>query len=90
MSTMVILNCVAPTNCGQTSTVPAFEDRTEPDPAKRTKPIQIHPYICLGCWRLGWRHDAPTKDGERWRVYRDENAPTPTSPHPHPEWKQKA
>lgn len=82
MSTMITLACAAPTNCGTTDKVPAFEDRSEPNQAKRIKPVQVYPFICLTCWRLGWRHDAPARAGDPWRVYRDENAPTPQRPSP--------
>lgn len=41
--------------CGATDKAPAYEDRTERDPEKRIKPVQAHPYICLACWRAGWR-----------------------------------
>lgn len=41
--------------CGSTDKLPAYEDLTEKDPAKRLKPSQAYAFICLGCWRAGWR-----------------------------------
>lgn len=72
MSSMVTIPCAA--NCGTTDKVPAFDDRSEKDPAKRIKPVQNHPYICLACWLAGWRSDAPRADGEAWRIYPEKQA----------------
>lgn len=55
MSALITIKCGA--GCGDTDRVPAFEDRAEPDPAKRLKPVQVHAWVCLSCWRKGWRND---------------------------------
>ena len=68
MMDLIAIECAA--KCGATDKVPAFEDRLEKDPAKRIKPVQVHPYVCLSCWRAGWR-----SKGEE--VYLDPNAPKP-------------
>ena len=67
MSNKIEIACAA--GCGTTDKVPAREDLTEKDPAKRIRPVQEHPYICLACWRLGWRSDAPEANGNPWRIY---------------------
>lgn len=67
MSDLIKIECAA--GCGATDRVPSFEDRAEKDPAKRIKPVQAHPYICLACWRAGWRSDAPEANGAPWRIY---------------------
>lgn len=55
--------------CGTTDRFPAFEDRFEKDPAKKVKPVQAHPYVCLACWRAGWRATAPREDGQPWDIF---------------------
>lgn len=74
-ATMLTLECATrpQTGCGASATVPATEDKL----TKQLRPVQGHPYVCLQCWRLGWRSDAPMKNGEPWRIYRDEKAPQP-------------
>lgn len=67
MSDKIEIACAA--GCGATDKVPAFEDRTQKDPAKRTRPVQEHPYICLTCWMAGWRSDEPEVSGAPWRIY---------------------
>jgi len=67
MTSLITIHCAA--QCGAKDRVPAFDDRSEKNPAKRIKPVQVHPYICLACWRAGWRSDAPKVDGEPWRIY---------------------
>lgn len=67
MSEKIEIACAA--GCGTTDRVPAFTDRFEADPAKRIKPVQAHPYLCLSCWRKGWRSDAPMTEGAPWRIY---------------------
>ena len=54
-SNRIEISCAA--GCGATDRVPAQEDRTEKDPAKRLKPVATYAWVCLGCWRKGWRWD---------------------------------
>lgn len=56
--------------CGETERVPAFEDKAAKDPAKRIRPVQEFPKICLACWLGGWRSDGPF-EGRTWRIYHD-------------------
>lgn len=65
--TLVQVRCAA--GCGQTDRVPAYEDKREKDPEKVAKPIMGHPFICLACWRAGWRCEAPVLEGHPWNVY---------------------
>lgn len=63
----VTMRCVVNTpesrgQCDERITVPAYEDLV----TKELKPVQVHPYICLGCWRAGWRHDNMI-GGRVWR-----------------------
>jgi hypothetical protein len=55
--------------CGASDKVPAREVRGEPGTAPTHVPVQGHPYVCLKCWRQGWRSKAPEKQGESWSVY---------------------
>lgn len=50
--------------CGDTDRVPAIRDKAD----KRLKPVAPTPWICLACWRDGWRSDGPLGEG-RWRIY---------------------
>lgn len=68
MSTDVTLACAA--GCGATQSA-----QTHQGAANRGKPLQVHPYICLDCWRAGWRHEAPKQDGQQWRIYQLEGRP---------------
>ena len=54
MSALMQISCAA--GCGETDKVPTFEDRSERDPEKRVKPVAGWPWICLHCWRAGWRY----------------------------------
>lgn len=74
-ATMITLECATKpqTDCGATVSDQAVEDKQ----TKQLVGVQKHPYICLRCWRLGWRSDAPRKNGDPWRIYRDEKAPQP-------------
>lgn len=67
MSADVILSCAA--GCGATQSA-----QTHHTPALRGKPLQPHPYICLSCWRAGWRHEGP-QNGGTYRVYQLQGQP---------------
>lgn len=63
------IECIV--GCGETERVPAFEDASEKNPAKRVKQVQPFPKICLNCWLMGWRSEGPFEN-RAWRIYNDD------------------
>lgn len=60
------IECAA--KCGASDRVPARK-REVNSPPDDIVPVQGHPYICLACWRAGWRSEAPADEGQPHVVY---------------------
>jgi hypothetical protein len=47
----IVIECGA--RCGAKDRVPARENPK----TKALEPVAAYPWICLACWRVGWRSD---------------------------------
>jgi hypothetical protein len=73
-ATTITMKCAADaagSACGATIGEQAHMDNQK----KQLVTVAKHPYICLACWRAGWRSDAPMTTGAPWRIYKLDGHP---------------